>query len=558
MMSRGKLHLVSVGPGLAELIPPLAETALRTSDVIVGYELYLTWIKPWIDGKAIFSFALTQERERASLAIEHARNRRVVSLVSGGDIGVYGMAALVLEEMSEDDTFEVSVIPGISAATSCASLLGSPLSHDFATLSLSNLLCPWDWIEQRARQLAQADLVVALYNVQSKTRQEGVYRILRLFLEDKAASTWCGVVRNAYRADQESYICTLAELLERKFDMLTTIIVGNRFTQRKREFIFTPRGYRIWNEDGITARRNADTPTRPYDSPVWVFSGTSDGNALASKLCEIGYHIIVSTATEYGREIVCESLPGITVRSGRMGVEARRREILNSGARAIVDATHPFATAISSQLMQLAEELKIPYLRYERPPAISSYPAILCKTVREAAAESISRGSRVFLATGAKDLPAFLKHEGASRCEWYVRISPDSLERALSLGVPRANICAMQGPFLKEFDEVLWKNWRIDCVVTKESGEVGGFLAKAEAAFVLGIPLIVVERPQVDYPIVAYDFETIVGQLQQLLTAGSAGSAGSADGVLRKIKIPRIGCNERAPPNRPDKCSRPR
>jgi len=519
MSSRGKLHLVSVGPGLAELIPPLAETALHASEVIVGYELYLTWIKPWIDGKAIFPFPLTQERERASLAIKHARNRRIVSLVSGGDIGVYGMAALVLEEMAEEDTFELSIIPGISAATSCASLLGSPLSHDFATLSLSDLLCPWDWIEHRARQLAQADLVVALYNVQSKTRQEGVYRILRLFLEDKPATTWCGVVRNAYRANQESYICTLAELLQRRFDMMTTIIVGNRFTQRKREFIFTPRGYRVWNEVGDAKRRNADTPIRPLDAPVWVFSGTSDGNALASKLCETGYHISVSTATDYGREIVRESLPGITVRSGRMGVEARRREFVNSGARAIVDATHPFATAISSQLMQLAEELKIPYLRYERPPAISPYPAIFCKTVSEAAAESIVRGSRIFLATGAKDLPVFLMHERASCCEWYVRITPDSLERALDLGVPRANICAMQGPFLKEFDEVLWKNWRIDCVVTKESGEVGGFLAKAEAAHLLGIPLIVVERPQVDYPIVAYDFETLVDQLQQLLAA---------------------------------------
>jgi cobalt-factor III methyltransferase len=522
MKSIGKLQLVSVGPGLAELIPPLAENALRASDVIVGYELYLTWIKPWIDGKAVFSFALTQERARASLAIEQARHRRVVSLVSGGDIGVYGMAALVLEEMSEDDTFELSIIPGISAATSCASVLGSPLSHDFATLSLSNLLCPWDWIEQRARQLAEADLVVALYNVQSKTRQEGVYRILRLFLEVKGASTWCGVVRNAFRPDQESYICTLAELLERKFDMLTTIIVGNRFTQRKREFIFTPRGYRAWNEDGVTPRRHADTPTRPDDAPIWVFSGTSDGNALASKLCETGYHIIISTATEYGREIVCERLPGITVRSGKMGMEARRREILNSGARAIVDATHPFATTISSQLIQLAAELRIPYLRYERPPAISSYPAILCKTVREAAAESIARGSRIFLATGAKDLPAFLEHEGASRCEWYVRITPDSLERTLSLGVPRANICAMQGPFLKEFDEVLWKNWRIDCVVTKESGEAGGFLTKAETAYLLGIPLVVVERPQIDYPLVAYDFETVLDLLKRV-TADSAG-----------------------------------
>ena len=150
------------------------------------------------------------------------------------------------------------------------------------------------------------------------------------------------------------------------------------------------------------------------------------------------------------------------------------------------------------------------------------YPAIFCQTMSEAAAESIARGSRIFLATGAKDLPVFLKHEKATRCEWYVRITPEpeSLERALSLGVPRANICAMQGPFLKEFDEVLWKEWRIDCVVTKESGQIGGFLAKSEAAYALGIPLIVVNRPQVDYPIVAYDFETVVDQLRQLLGAG--------------------------------------
>ena len=306
--------------GLVELIPPLAETALRESEVIVGYELYLTWIRPWIDGKEIHAPALTHERERASLAIEQARNGRVVSLVSSGDIGVYGMAALVLEEMVEEDRFELAVIPGISAATSCASLLGSPLSHDFATLSLSDLLCPWDWIEHRARQLARAEMVVALYNVQSKTRQEGVYRILRLFLEEKAPTTWCGVVRNAYRANQESSVCTLVQLLERRFDMLTTVIVGNRFTQRKREFIFTPRGYRNWNQAVDAKPRNAETSKRRCELPaVWVFSGTSDGNAVASKLQEAGYHIIVSTASEYGREIVTQNLPGITVRSGTRG-----------------------------------------------------------------------------------------------------------------------------------------------------------------------------------------------------------------------------------------------
>jgi precorrin-6x reductase len=523
MRSIGKLYLVSVGPGLVELIPPLAKTALRESEVIVGYELYLTWIRSWIEGKEIHAPALTHERERASLAIEQARNGRVVSLVSSGDIGVYGMAALVLEEMAEEDKFELAVIPGISAATSCASLLGSPLSHDFATLSLSDLLCPWDWVEHRARQLARADLVVALYNVQSKTRQEGVYRILRLFLEKKAPTTWCGVVRNAYRAHQESSICTLAELLERRFDMLTTVIVGNRFTRRKREFIFTPRGYRNWNQAVNAEPRDAETSKRRCDLPaVWVFSGTSDGNAVAAKLQEAGYHVVVSTASEYGREIVTQNLPGITVRSGKMGHEARRSELASSSARAIVDATHPFANAISSQLMQLAGEIKIPYLRYERPTARSAYPAIFRKTMSEAAADSINRGGRVFLATGAKDLPVFLEHKGASRCQWYVRITPepDSLERALGLGVPRTNICAMQGPFSKGFNQELWKNWRIECVVTKESGEAGGFLAKAEAAFSLGIPLIVVERPPVDYPLVAHDVGTILDQLQQLLNAG--------------------------------------
>jgi cobalt-factor III methyltransferase len=537
MSSRGKLNLVSVGPGAAELIPPLAQSALCASEVIVGYELYLTWIKPWIDGKAVYAFALTQERERASVAIRHARNGHAVSLVSSGDVGVYGMAAVVLEEMAEDDTFELSVVPGISAATSCASLLGSPLSHDFATLSLSDLLCPWDRIEYRARQLAQADLVVALYNVQSKTRQEGVYRILRLFLEEKGATTWCGVVRNAYRPGQEAYICTLGELLEHRFDMLTTIIVGNRFTQRKGDFIFTPR-------DSVT---RALPPSGEPDErggheshqPVWVFSGTSDGNALAAKLSETGYYIIVSAATEYGREIACENLPGITIRSGRMGVEARRRQLVNSGARAIVDATHPFATTISYQLMQLAEKIGIPYVRYERPLARSSNAAVFCKTMEDAAAESVAKGGRVFLASGAKDLPVFLKHEKASRCEWFVRLTPepDSLQRALDLGVPRANICAMQGPFSQEFDEVLWKSWRIDCVVTKESGEAGGFLAKAEAAYSLGIRLIVVERPQVDYPFVAYDFDAVVDRLKRLLCSGSSRArARSSGSPLRNVE----------------------
>ncbi|WP_339374109.1 precorrin-3B C(17)-methyltransferase [Methylogaea oryzae] len=174
------------------------------------------------------------------------------ALVSSGDIGVYALATLAFDEMAEDDTFEVKVYPGVTAATACASLLGAPLSHDFATLSLSDLLCPWEWIEQRARAIAQADLACVLYNVQSQARQEGVYRILDILLEGKGPDTLCGVVRNAYRPEQSARICTLEELRQQRFDMLTSLVIGNRHTRRKRQWIYTPRGYHGW-EQGVAS-----------------------------------------------------------------------------------------------------------------------------------------------------------------------------------------------------------------------------------------------------------------------------------------------------------------
>jgi precorrin-3B C17-methyltransferase len=163
----------------------------------------------------------------------------------------------------------------------------------------------------------------------------------------------------------------------------------------------------------------------------------------------------------------------------------------------------------------LAAELNIPYLRYERPASGSAQAGIQCRDMEAAAAEAIRRGKRIFLATGTKDLPVFLKHSCAPERQWFARVAPDpdSLGRALSLGVPRGNLCAMQGPFSREFNEALWRSWGIDCVVTKESGEAGGFMAKADAAQALGIPLVVVQRPPMEYPAVAHDFQTVTGFL---------------------------------------------
>ncbi|EEG08502.1 precorrin-3B C(17)-methyltransferase [Pseudogulbenkiania ferrooxidans] len=510
----GKLYLVSVGPGTSELIPPMVKDALAASEVIVSYDLYLTWIQPWIAGKDIRTLPLTQERERARLALEQARAGKTVALISSGDIGIYAMATLAYEDMLETDTFDVQLIPGITSANACASLLGAPLSHDFATLSLSDLLCPWEWIEKRARHIAEADLAAVFYNVQSKQRQEGVYRILDIMLEHKRPETLCGIVHNAYREGQTVEVVTLAELRTRRFNMLTSIVIGNRFTKRKRNWIFSPRGYGNWDDTPDTVKADA-LP----EGAVWVFSGTSDGNALAREIAASGREVIVSSATDYGAELVAQNCPGLTTVSGRLGVERRRELLRETGARAIVDATHPFASDMSQQLIALSAELALPYLRYERPgAAIAHDTAHRAATMDDAARLAMQLGQRIFLATGSKDLVRFVKAEGAVERQWFVRLAPDPqhLQRAIDAGIPRAHLVAMQGPFSQAANETLWRDWGIDCVVTKDSGDAGGYRAKADAAAALGIPLIVVDRPRVDYPALASDFAAVLAALQEL------------------------------------------
>ena len=511
----GKLYLVSVGPGVSDLITPMAERAIKESDVIVGYELYLTWIQDWIIGKEIFKQPLTQERERAATAIEAARQGKTVSLISSGDIGVYAMAALAYEEMSEDDTFAVALLPGITAALSCASLLGAPLSHDFATLSLSDLLCPWEWIEKRAKAIAQADLAAVLYNVQSKARPDGVHKVLKMMAEHKSPDTVCGAVRNAYRPDQSLQIMTLAELDKTEFDMFTTIVIGNRFTRRKRDWIFTPRGYSAWQEEP----QFGAVGVIPQNA-VWVFAGTGDGNSLANEIANAGYRVVVSAATDYGQQVAKEACPQLHIRGGHIGASARKLELQKNRAAAIVDATHPFASKMSEQLMSLSTQLELPYIRYERASSVIEEKNVFsCSSVEEAAEKAIAMGERVFLATGAKALKEILKADKAGQKTWFARITadPEFVQTAVEAGIPLSRICAMQGPFSAGFNEELWRQWQIDCVVTKESGEAGGFQTKVQAAASLNIPLIVIKRPEVAYPAVFSTASAVKSKLNDFL-----------------------------------------
>ncbi|MDX1989599.1 MAG: precorrin-3B C(17)-methyltransferase [Candidatus Obscuribacter sp.] len=490
-MTRGCLYLVSVGPGQTDYVSEKALAALRHSQMVVSYDLYLNWVKQVLTDQELYCPPLTKERERAQAALAAARQGKRVALVSSGDIGVYAMASLAFELMEESDDFQVEVIPGTTAATACASIIGAPLSHDFATLSLSDLLCPFQWIEERAKAVAQADLCLAMYNVQSEKRRTGVYKILDILIKGgKSPDTLCGVVKNAYRPGQESYIATLSELTEKTFDMFTTIIVGNRFTRRKRDWIFTPRGYMDWEEQELES---------PREDAVWVFSGTSDGNEAALAIRDSNRPVVVSVASDYGAKLNQAALAGhdVQIVAGRLGQEKRKTLLKTSRCKAVIDATHPHAEAISLQLNELCSELQIPYLRLERPKSDLPEQAYLASDCRDAARQAIATGKRIFLATGARDLETFLQADGAANREWFLRIIPDPeiIDKAVKLGIKPKNICAMQGPFSSQFNDLLMREWQVDCLVTKDSGARGGLQEKIEAAGRLQIPIIVIKRP---------------------------------------------------------------
>ena len=248
MSNRGCLLIVGLGPGAKATLTPQAREAIGRAGVVIGYEGYFAWVADLVAGKECLALPLTQEVERARLAVQRARRGDSVCVISSGDAGIYGMASLVLEMLESNDPVngpEVAVIPGISAVNACAALLGAPLAHDFAVISLSDLLTPWELIERRLLAAAGADFVVALLNPQSGRRAWQFPRARDLLLRHLPPLTPAGLVRNAYRPGQSVEVTTLERMADGPVDMLTTVIVGNSRTRLVGSRLVTPRGYRL-------------------------------------------------------------------------------------------------------------------------------------------------------------------------------------------------------------------------------------------------------------------------------------------------------------------------
>ena len=237
------ISVVGLGPGAGADLTGRARDALELADVIIGYTAYIELVKQSFPFKETLSTGMRREVDRCRAAVEQAVAGRRVAVVCSGDSGVYGMAGLIYEVAQDYPPVDIEVIPGITAACGAAAVLGAPLTHDFAVISLSDLLTPWDKIAQRLSYAARADFVLCLYNPASRHRPDHLKRACDILLEEKAGDTLCGYVRNVGRAGEQAAICTLEQLRSAQVDMFTTVIVGNSQTKRLGDKLVTPRGY---------------------------------------------------------------------------------------------------------------------------------------------------------------------------------------------------------------------------------------------------------------------------------------------------------------------------
>ncbi len=301
----GKLLIIGIGPGAPEHLTPAARRALEISQAVVGYQPYLDLIHPLIEGREIHATGMTRERERCLKALELAASGKITVLVSSGDPGVYGMAGLALELLGEfQQPVEVEIVPGISAVMAAAARLGAPLMHDFAVISMSDLLTPWGLIRRRLEAAAGADFVTALYNPRSRGRTTHLGEARWIFLQKRSPSTPVGIVRNACRPEESIIITDLQSLAdrEREVDMRSLVIIGNSSTfLDKKGWMITPRGYDLQGRGG----GNSGTEKGPESDPEM------EKNCHSARTLFVG-----GTGSDVGKSVIAAGLCRILKRRG--------------------------------------------------------------------------------------------------------------------------------------------------------------------------------------------------------------------------------------------------
>jgi precorrin-3B C17-methyltransferase len=250
-MNSGKLYVVGVGPGHHDHMTFRAKQVIEESQIIVGYETYVSLVEDLISGKEVYRYPMTQEVDRANQDIDFAEKWGIVSLVSSGDPGIYGMVGLIYEILAEKgwkkgNGIDVECVPGVSSLNSCSALIGSPLMTDFAVVSMSDLLVPWEIIVKRVEAAALGDFVTVVYNPSSKKRIHQLKDAREIFLKYRNPETPVAIVKGAFRDSQSIVLTNLEKMLDYPdmMGMITTIIIGNSSSYNYDDMMINPRGYR--------------------------------------------------------------------------------------------------------------------------------------------------------------------------------------------------------------------------------------------------------------------------------------------------------------------------
>lgn len=553
------LKIVGTGPGRIDEMTARAVRAIKEADIIVGYTLYNELLQKEFPDKEYYATPMRHETERCRYALEKAAQGAETVLVCSGDSGVYGMASLVFElaeqmygragEVSrgrsdgkdseknnktcqgQEICPEIEVIPGITAALSGGARLGSPLSNDFAVVSLSDLLTPWDVIEKRLRGAADGDFVIALYNPGSKKRRGHLKKACDIVMERRSAETPCGIVHNIGRDGEHIDIMTLGELRDVQADMFMTVFIGNSKTRVIGGRLVTSRGY---VENGRTTgskNKAADIKYGAGDT-VLIFGGTTEGRVLAEAAARSGAHVVLSVATDYGEEVLedIQDMEGIDIHKGHLDTDKMISLIDDVKPYVVFDATHPYAEEVTASVSAAAAAAGVRYVRVRRDigaqaadPAGSAAPVPDVKAAPDphampetsagaaggaadityvpdvsAAAAVLNRtAARAFITTGSRGAAAFGRVKDAeNRLTIRVLPSEEAVKLCREAGFKGKNIICMQGPFSAELNEAMFRAAGADILVTKSSGKTGGFPEKIEAACRLGMKVIVITPPE--------------------------------------------------------------
>ena len=239
------IYIVGMGPGKEEMMTGEALLALEAADIIIGYTVYIQLLGERFAGKEKISTSMRQETERCELCFQEAGKGKQVALICSGDAGIYGLASLMYEIGKRYPETELVVVPGITAASSGAAVLGAPLNHDFCVISLSDLLTPWEKIEKRLTAAAEGDFAIAIYNPSSHKRKDYLTRACDILLKSMEKERPCGYVENIGREGTRAVICTLGELREAQVNMFTTVFIGNAGSEIINGKLVTKRGYKI-------------------------------------------------------------------------------------------------------------------------------------------------------------------------------------------------------------------------------------------------------------------------------------------------------------------------